>query len=166
MAYPRFNRSRQFKQVSRNAGSMTVSTVANVWEELAAESGGPGTGGFDLTLKEVQPGDVLEAGFSTFLGNQAGAMMLDVRTMVSGTPVSSLSNISLNSLGSPWYATASQLIHLGAPIFYTVGAPDLLNNTCTLRPYVLGQTTTARTVYADATYRFQFWVRNNGPAQA
>lgn len=170
MAYPDHLISRAHKRITRRTGDITVSTVANTWEELAAEPGGPGTGGLDLTLAQVEAGDDVEVWLVAMLSGAAVTSYLDVRTMVGGLPITSVASeaaaVATVPPHSSWYAEASRTITLGPPKILTLGAADIVDGAVTLRPYIANSATTARVVYAGTNYDFTFAARVLGPAQA
>lgn len=166
MAYPRFQLSRNFKFVTRSAGDITVNTSAGTWEELAAETGGPGTGGFDLALA-CQVGDVIEGGFAALVQSVAVDLLLDIKTIVSSAPVNSFVTQGANDAVAPpygpWYAPGATTVHFGAPMHYTVVSGDIASGLVTFRPYATTLAATSRTVYAGSNHLFQFFVKNLGP---
>lgn len=168
MAYPRGQLSRNFKFVSRNAGDITVNTPINTWQELAAETGGPGTGNFDLIIS-AQIGDVIACGVNMLVQSTAVDLFLDFKTMVSGSPVNSVVAQGLTATTTPpygpWYAAASTLSRLAGDILYTVTTSDVPSGLVTFRPYVATATATNRLVYAGANHLLQFSIKNLGPAK-
>lgn len=122
-------------------GDLTVS--AGNAQEIAALTGGPGTGGFDLTLTGLSDGDVVLVGWTvTPYSFSDGGMGLDIATIVSGSPVTWLGQ-SAGEVGSvndglSWApgAVASNTVTMGGgPLLYVVQSDDLDSGTLTLRPY-------------------------------
>lgn len=170
MSYPRHQRSRTHKYSSLSAGNITVNTVANTWEQLATESGGPGAGLLDIVVSECQVGDVLRVEPTFLVGTEAVAASFDFKTIVSSSPVNSWvtqgASVSTAPANGPWHAAASVWSPIRGGLNYTVQSGDLSSGTVTIRPYVATASATNRTVYAGSTYLLQWSVENLGPVQA
>lgn len=152
------------KSISYSTGNITVNTSG--WEELAAETGGPGTGGFDLTLIAAA-GDVLVASVVSRWNNEAVNGYLDVVTRVSGANTNWFSGGGGGTHRgiAAWYGTASSPMSIGGGMPYTVVAGDVVSNQVTCRLMTRTETATNKILVADPTSSFRFMVENIGPAQ-
>jgi hypothetical protein len=167
MAYPRSRASRAHKKVERTAGSVTLNAAATTaWEEVAAESGGPGTGGFDIVLAG-QVGDDVEVAMSALLGNEAVTVFFDIAFMVSGAPAGWVGATGASGdagvqawrceSGAFQKANGGDLKTLTSGLIATTGL-------ITLRPYFrAGTAATAKTLFASAANPFRWWAKNLGP---
>jgi hypothetical protein len=116
-------------------GDLTLANTAGVFAELAAVPGGPGAGGFDLTIPAAA-GDVLTVS-GAFQGNNATAVavLFDLPTWVTGAAVNWLgqsaggTNIGLTILVTTVANTAAFSVQ------YVVQAGDLTGGTVVLRPH-------------------------------
>jgi hypothetical protein len=166
MTYPRHQLSRAFRYLTNSAGHITVNTPANTWQELAAESGGPGTGVFDLTI-EAEVGDVIEGGFQALISNSTPDLYMDIKTIVAGAPVGSFVAQGATSATAPpcgpWFAPASTYQRFVGSHFYTILSGDIATGRVTFRPYAMGLSATNRLVFANTDTGFMFYVKNLGP---
>lgn len=164
MGSPRFNRSRQHKYVVTTA-DITVNTPAQTWQEVAAETGGPGSGLLDMALDECQEGDVILASMVGFMTNASVDTYFDFKSMVSGSPVSSWvaagTNVAVGNPSGPLYAIAGVYMQVAGGLRYTLQAGDIVDGLVTIRPFVATYTAVSRAIYNRA----QFAVENIGPAQ-
>lgn len=168
MAHPRYRLSRAHRKIERTTGNITLNGAATtVWEEVAAESGGPGTGLFDITL-EAQVGDDIEVGMSSLLGTEAVTIYLDVAFIVSAAAVGYVggTGASGDSGIQSWRGDGGLFQKLSGGDIKTVTSP-LITTTghIVLRPmFRVGTSATARTLYATTVNPFRWWVKNLGPA--
>lgn len=166
MSYPRHQLARAFKKVSRTTGDLTVNTPLGTWQELAAETGGPGTGGLDIVLA-AQVDDVIEVGMSAIWGNEAVVGYLDVAFIVSAAVAGYVGGAGgAAEAGVPaWRASASVFGPVAGGDLKTVTAPLLTAaGTLQLRPYVRTGTVGNRTLFASADNPFKWWAKNLGPS--
>ena len=165
MAYPRFIRSKQLKKIHDVAGDITVSANAT-WEELAGESGGPGSGGLDIELTENQAGDIVQVTMGVKANSAAVVLDFDVASIVSSSPVNYVSTGTATAGGIPGLNCATGVdAYVSASMFFELQAGDLSGLSLTLRPYVRGSSATTRVVNANSTTGLHFAAVNLGPAQ-
>jgi hypothetical protein len=118
--------------------------------ELAAATGGPGSGGFDLTLPAAA-GDVIELG--VLASASGGGFSLDFATMVGGSAV----NWVGQSAGGLWSVNnglfvfqSSTIPMLAGSVLYTVVPGDLSGGNVTFRIFY-GSGSTARTLWRSSS---------------
>jgi len=159
VAYPRFVRSRQFKFVNATAGTTSINTAA-AWANLSTYI----ASFTDVTLTEVQVGDVIEVAFSAYWANQNTAAVLDVATIVGGTLTNYISTgtSTPNANGvNAWRGwNGPQWEPITSGFKYTLVTGDISGGAVTFRPRV--NTAAARSFIHDPG---QFSVANLGPAQ-
>lgn len=154
MAYPRFQRSRDFKRRQRTAGNVTVTA---------------GAADFDTSLDIVlvaQVGDVIEYGVNgrgTMVSGSDGTF--DVATIVSSAPVNYFGTGMVAGQGvQSWYIPNSAgNFPLSGSMLYTIVSGDLSAGTVTLRFRRFGGGAGASVVLANATTPFTVWAKNLGP---
>lgn len=157
MAYPRFQRARAFKFATRTAGNVSVASVSMAAVDTA----------LDIAL-EAQAGDVIEYGVNALWSNQAFDGLLDVRTMVAGSPVNSLGSGGSDLTGyvSGWYALGSNFASVSGSMFYAVTAGDIASGLVNLRLFARLGSAGTRTLFAGAfptNNPLQVFARNLGP---
>ena len=156
MAYPRFQRARQFKFV-RYQG-IDVGVAQTTWVGL-------GTGDLELA---AQVGDVLEVGASYRVSNAAVEMYFDLHTYVSSARVNSVGSGAAaadTQLGIPGLiATSGVTGGIGGGALYTVVAGDISNGLVLLRPVFRGASTTSRQILGASPNFIHYWAKNLGPA--
>ena len=150
----------------RNGGGSDDGTA--VWAELAAATGGPGTGVFDLTISGVTAGDRVEVGFTTACWDSANAWaMLNFASRVSGATV----NYLYPTPASPGtFATGQGICIASANAFrqtvgsfmYTVLAGDLSSGSLTIRPVYKTILASNRTLSRSAGIPVIFSIKNLG----
>jgi len=155
MAYPRFQRARAFKYVTRTAGNLTISSAA-AWADL--------TTAMDIALN-CQVGDVIEYGLNGFWSNEASPAYLDVATIVGGSAVNHFlsGGNTANSGVSAWVAQpVSAYKPFSGSVLYTVVAGDISSGQVTFRLRCLGSGST-RTLRATTDMPLQAFAKNIGP---
>lgn len=159
MSYPRLRRSRAHKFVHATGTSTAINT-SSAWANLSAS-----VASFtNITLKEVQVGDLLEAWLSAFWSNEAETGYIDFATYTAGGAV-----INCFSSGTPTPASFGIRSGQGSPsvntpisvlAHYEVSADDIVDGTVIVRPRVY--TTGAKTLAHESGE----WLLNNlGPVQ-
>ena len=146
--------------VKYSAGNMTTNSVTYV--ELAAATGGPGTGGFDLTLAAVT-GDVIMVGANFLCNSTTPNLNFDMATMVSGSPVNTVGGSALNAANdgiTAWNAPASVIAPVGPPITYTLLVGDISGGNVVLRLFYLSGSAANRAVLSASTAIFNLWAVN------
>ena len=147
-------------RVTRTSGNITTNSATYV--ELAAATGGPGTGGFDLTLAAVS-GDIIMVGCNGIANNTTPGLFFDVATMVSGSAVNTIGQSGLNAANdgiAGWFCNASVQVPIGPSICYALVSGDISGGNVVLRPYYCGGSATNRTLFANAANPLQFWAVN------
>lgn len=161
MSYPRFQRSRDFKQFIRTAGDLTLNSNAT-WANLPTI----GTT-WDIVLA-AQSGDTVECGFSGVIDSAAVTQFFDVATIVSAAAVNSIGSqvaVSNSNQGvMAWYCAISVLVAFGGSVMYPLVVGDISSSTVTLRLRYKGDAATNRNLHATAGYPLHFWAKNLGPA--
>ncbi len=158
MAYPRFQRARAHRFIRRTSGDFTVNGTN--WANLDT--------GLDQTL-EAQVGDVLEAEVVGLWGTEAVNGLLDVVTVVAGSPVNGFANAGAVTAAPPkygipgWRGTSGVETVASGAAHYTVVSGDLASGQVLLRLRVATQTATNKTLYAGTNHFFEFAVWNLGP---
>ncbi len=159
MAYPRFQRSRDFKQFTRTGGDLTLNSTS--WADLPTI----GTT-WDATLP-AEAGDILEAGLSGVIDSAAVIVYFDVQTIVSGSALNSFGSraavATANKGVAAWYCAVSVLSNLAGGVMYPVVAGDLTSGSVTVRLRYLSSAATARNLHATVDYPLHWYVKNLGP---
>ena len=146
MAYPRFQRARDFKFVTKSDGdfSVTSTTPASI------------TGLGDIVLT-AQVGDVIEVSANGFWSTQNVQGTLRVVSIVGGSPV------------SVWPGTAGWIglplgtyVSFGGSTMREVSGGDISSGTVTLRLQAW-VSSGSRTLRAVSGEELHFWARNLGP---
>lgn len=157
MAYPRFQRARDFKFITRTSGNMTLNSTS--WANV--------DNGLDIVLV-AQAGDVIEVGGGWLIENQNPDLFTDVATIVSGIPVNYFGTQGAESATSQgihgWYG-------LGGGVYMSVGggdmkelvSGDISSGTVTLRLRYRTLSAANRVVRATADNPFRWWAKNLGP---
>ena len=152
MAYPRFQRSRDFKYKNVNT-QLTVNSTN--WTNVGTS--------IDITLS-AQTGDVIEVNMDGLYASVAEYVFFDVCTVVSGSPVNYFGWGSSDP-GSgegirAWYGSglAADFQSVGGGSVYELAGGDISNGTVTLRLRVRCKTGAAR----DVTV-YHWWAKNLGP---
>jgi hypothetical protein len=166
MAYPRFRKARAHKFIKRATGS-DLSLATTAITDLGAATNGPGAAGFDIALP-AQVGDILEWGFNGLLESAAVVTSFDIYTIVSSSRVNPFGAGLSASLGSTvgvlgWYAVSGRANNLVGSAMYTVQAGDISAGIVTLRPHYAATSSTARTLYCNASDPLMMWAKNLGP---
>lgn len=116
--------------------------------------------GIDLVVAAVA-GDKLEIGASLRWNNESTVKLLDVATIVSGSPVNYCSGLGASGNGViAWIGENAVAGSAGGSIIYTVVSGDISGGTVTLRPRLRANTNTAITLRANATTPFHWHVKN------
>jgi hypothetical protein len=140
-------------------GTTDVTAATSLtWVEIAAGSGGPGTGGLDLTITAVA-GDVIDVHFGGVFGltgTSPGADM-DLLSVNSGARISG----SGNGISS-WMTRAAANNGVSLWYTYTVVAADLAGGQIKLRPYARTLFSGAETflIYGSSYPNYFFFARN------
>lgn len=158
MAYPRFQRARQFKKVVYTGGNITLNATALT--ELAA---------LDMVLT-AQVGDQIKYGISGRLDSAAVATGFDVYTIVSSARVNPFGPGLSASLGSTqgvpgWYGpTGVPSLLTGEILGPPLAVGDLASGEVRMRLVVAQTAATARNLHATANVPLIVWAQNLGPA--
>jgi hypothetical protein len=137
--------------IKRTGGSITCNQTS--WGELAAETGGPGTGGLDLDMTGLQAGDIVEVCISGLAASAATYLYLDVATIVSGSPVNYFGGVTGASTGDGvmcWTAVTGREDPFGGCVSYVVQSGDLTAGAIKLRPWMRTSSATNRTLFGVA----------------
>lgn len=158
MAYPRFQRARDFKFFNRTAGDLTLNST--VWADLPTI----GTT-WDATLA-AQVGDVIEAGMTGVWNTDVVFSYLDAVTVVGGAVVNHFGTSAASGSGvESWRGnTSSQFDPIGGSIYYALVAGDISAGTVTVRPRFRTSAAINKVLYASSLNPLQWRVRNLGPA--
>lgn len=147
------------KYTRYTGGDISLGTTTGSWINLQ--------NALDITLP-AKAGDVIECALSLYAGNGATEVWLDVVTIVSSSPVSSLANGGAATSSPPFYGVPSwRLISgvndkTGGPARMTLVSGDISGGNVTLRVrYTIGDAV-ARTVFASSNYFIQFQATNLG----
>ncbi len=159
MAYPRYQRARDFKRARRTAGNVTISTsLANVDTAL------------DISLA-AQVGDYIEYGVLAHITLINGSdAAFDVATIVSGSVVNYFGGSTLAVGNGPWYfgppsgAGTSIPLMMSGSMLYPLVAADISAGTVTLRLRCIGGGSGAVSLKASSTEPLTVWAKNLGPA--
>lgn len=138
-------------RVTRTTGDLILNSAATV--ELAAATGGPGTGGFDLTLTATA-GDILEVGISALLaaGGAGTVTSFNAATVVSGSVVNNVATPYIPSL-----RIETSILPVSGGWRYVLQAGDISAGTVKVRPRYIQTTAGNRTLFASsASAPFQF----------
>jgi hypothetical protein len=154
VAYPRFQRARQFKRVLHDiGGTITINSAT-----LAAIGATP-----DIALA-AQVGDVIEVGAGIQAGDSvANSIEFSGATIVSGNPVTYWhGGTNTGSIGH-WTIRGGDY-HAGGGVILLppLVAGDIAAGTVTLR--LLGRAPTARVIFANSTVPLLWWAKNLGPS--
>lgn len=124
-------------------GDITTNHITT-YAELAAATGGPGTGGFDLTIAAVA-GDVLYV-TGSFMFNDVAAVsvFIDVATWVSGAAVTWIGQTAGGNAASPWGAGGGVVATAPLAQLYTVVSGDITGGNVVLRTHYLSGAATNR----------------------
>lgn len=155
MAYPRFQRSRDFKFTKRTAGDLaTVNTGSGVFVSVDTA--------LDLTLA-AQAGDTIEYHLGALLGTENFGVFFDVGTIVSAAVVNRFTG-AITQGWPGWYGVGGRLEKCNGPAFYQLVSGDLsATGTVTLR--LLYSAAGIRTIYASTASNLWLTVaaKNIGP---
>jgi hypothetical protein len=127
----------QLSRAAQTGGNLTTANTAGVYAELAAVAGGPGTGGFDLTIAAAANDVLLVSGGVACYNATALGVGFDVATWVSGAAVNWLGQSAggnNNGLGSINTAVAVLCPLL---VQYVVQAGDITGGNVVLRLHYL-----------------------------
>lgn len=156
MAYPRFQRSRDFKM-----------NIVNTQFAITSTSWVNATGASDIVLT-AQAGDVIEVQMEARYDGQTNGgeyKFIDVATVVAGAPTNHFGfNSSEPSTGEgihAWYGSGQNLgdfQSIGGGSVKELVAGDIENGKVTLRLRVRGNTVNGRDVVI-----YKWWAKNLGP---
>lgn len=136
--------------IKRTGGNITANSTT--WTELAAETGGPGTGGFDLDFTGVSAGDILEVSLSYYANNAATYFYVDFATIVSSSPVNYIGSGQVTSSTgdgvSGMAAITGREETKAGTVRYAVVSGDLSAGALKIRPYFRTSSATDRTIFA------------------
>lgn len=131
-----------------------ITANSTTWIELAAETGGPGTGNLDLNFTGVQAGDIVEVSMSYLASNAATYIYVDMATIVSAAPVNYFGSGQITSSTGDgvmcWTATTSREEAKGGTVAYAVVSGDLSAGALKIRPYFRTSSATNRTMFGVA----------------
>jgi len=153
MAYPRHQRSRDFKFLRRVGGNLTLTsaTYADVDTTL------------DLTLA-AQIGDVIEYAVLGLFGAENNSANLDGYSVVSGAVVNPWAASGTGTAYTGWYkpVTASAW-PFGGSVMKALVAGDLSAGTVTLRLRGRRDGSTNVSVFGTTDIPLNVWAKNLGP---
>lgn len=156
MAYPRFQRARDFKFANHTSGHIILNSVS--WANVDTL--------LDMVLV-AQSGDVIEYGISSGFSNENTNACLDVATVVSGSVVNTFSKQGPESPTSEgiqaWRGINSQYDIIGGSVMYQLQAGDISSGTVTLRLRYKTLAATNKTIYGADDSRLCVWAKNLGP---
>jgi len=136
----------------------SITANATTWQELAAETGGPGTGNLDLNFTGVQAGDIVEVSLSALYSNAATYIHIDFATIVSAAPVNYFGSGQITSStgdGVMSYMGITSREHsVGGTVAYAVVSGDLTAGALKIRPYFRTSSATNRTIFGVAANPF------------
>ncbi len=165
MAYPRHQRSRDFKFFTRTVGNLSLVPAGNIWADL------PTIGATWDAALTAAIGDVIEVGLSATSDHIAGTnTFFDVFSMISGAVVNSFASgvAAINTstgISSWWHSNAIAGQKSAGSVMYTLQAGDISGGIVIARlRYRNDGTTAARNLYGTAAMPLQFWAKNLGPA--
>lgn len=144
-----------YKTATRTSGSisLTATAITNV------------DTGLDLTLANVQAGDVVEYGWNALFEDNTQAVGFDVYTVVGGSPVNpfgaGLSASLASTVGVPAWFVGGQAINKtnGIPQQRTLVSGDISAGSVTLRLRYAKSSATARSLNATANIPLSVWAR-------
>ncbi len=145
-------------------GNVTLNHTA-AFVEVAAATGGPGTGAWDLTLAAAA-GDILQAGMTAIVTDTgATALYFNAATIVSGSPVNWLAQDGEAGTNNgngvlTWQVIAGAHGFPGAPVTYPVVSGDISSGNVVLRLYYYTNTATNRTLGCQAAEAFMWYAIN------
>lgn len=155
----RYQLAQRHKFVRRTSGNITLNSTN--WANVDT--------GLDLTI-QASADDVIEAGLSGFVGNEAVETYFDFATIVGGSPVNSFARAAAveaaptTTLGvSHWLSLSGVYVLLAGSIPYTVVSGDVSSGIVTVRFRYAQGAATNRTLRAGATSPLVVWARNIGP---
>lgn len=137
--------------IKLTGGNITANQTS--WGELAAETGGPGTGGLDMVLSGVAAGDIVEVSLGAYLNSAATYVYLDIATIVSAAAVNYFGAVTGASTGDGcvcWAAITSREETVGGTVAYALVSGDISSSTVTLRPWMRTSAATNRTIFGVA----------------
>jgi hypothetical protein len=143
--------------VKLTGGSITCNQTN--WGELAAETGGPGTGLLDVVLSNVATGDIVEVSMSLLSSSAATYLYLDVATIVAAAAVNYFGSVTGAATGDgvqAWTAVTGREESKGGSVMYTLQAGDISGGSVTLRPWMRTSSATNRTLFGSAANPFHF----------
>jgi hypothetical protein len=132
------------------AGSITLNNTA-AFAEVAAASGGPGTGGLDLTIAAAS-GDVIQVSGVWEMSGATVGVAFDVASIVTGSAVNWIGQSSGSNAnnGLMVYPSAFTGV-LGFSVLYTVQSGDISGGNIKLRLYYLSFAATNRLLVRTST---------------
>jgi len=146
--------------IVRTAGSHTVN--GTTWAELAAATGGAGTGAYDLNLTGCAAGDILEVGATVGWGSEAIVGQMTFATIVSGSVVNYVIGAPTSSSGDGilgLYGPASVFVGQAAVAQYVLQSGDLSAGALKVRPMVRTATAGNKTLYGTTGDTPQFMAK-------
>jgi hypothetical protein len=137
--------------IKLTGGNITANQTS--WAELAAETGGPGTGALDLDFTGVQAGDICVVTMSYYASSTATYLYIDFATIVSSSPVNYFGAVTGASTGDgvPGLVaiTGQEDTKSDSPA-YVVQSGDLSAGALKVRPWMRTSAATNRTIFGTA----------------
>lgn len=148
MAYPRSQRSRNFKFITLGpTASVTSTSFAAV------------TGLSDITVS-AQAGDVIESAPLLRWNSEAASARAALAIVVAGSVVRYIGDTTYG-IGA-WYGPPSVFADIGPPVLFTLTNADLASGTVSVRFVAKVDAASTRTIQGGSEVG-QFWVKNIGP---
>lgn len=136
--------------ILRTGGNHTCNSTT--WVELAAATGGPGTGTYDFDFTGVAAGDIVEFSISCGWGSEATNGCLTVATIVTGSIVNYFMGAPTSSSGDGivgLYGFSGTFQGVAATGYYVVQSGDLSAGALKLRPLYRTTSGTNKTLYGS-----------------
>lgn len=156
MAYPRFQRARDFKYTEQTTGNIVLNSVS--WANVNTA--------LDITLT-AQAGDCIEYGVSFGYTSENVQVFLDVATVVSGSVANTFSKQGPESASSEgitsWRGLGGINSFHGGSVMYVLQAGDISAGTVLLRLRYRTSPASNKSMYGADDYRLQLWAKNLGP---
>jgi hypothetical protein len=138
-------------------GDITGLGSVTTWQEIAAQTGGPGTGGLDLSIAAAV-GDVLLCINSVAVGTTATTKCFDFLSVNNGSVTISGANLTAADFGvGGWEIQSSNQNSGGSDYLYTVVAGDISGGNVKMRPYVRTTTATGTTLFRSQANGTAMW---------
>lgn len=130
----------------------TVSISSTTFAEIAASTGGPGTGTWDCAVACVANDWIQLVASGQWVTNSSQAACGDWFIVHSGNFVSGGATNGIGSFGTQFQAATTEIMSV---TYYQVASGDITGGSATFRPYWRGTTSTALTFQtANETFTF------------